>query len=636
MAQGKTTDGRVEAERRQGPSDARVIELVDARRQASIRYNHGVFNRLQNYYSTYRGLWQGKIAQFRNNVTIPFTLAMIQSDVARKVQTIFSAWPLVSFEGYSYDDQDRAKRNEILISAQMKDCDSVIRAVDFFLQANICGTGICRFGWKNLVGRNRTRSLEQIAPGFEIPVVREYDAEFFHGPIWEVVDRLDFYQQPGKTRIDEMAWVVHRYWADLDDLLEDARQPDSYWDRGAVESLEMFPMSGAAQGEFVQRRGAFRSEFDYQARQSERFSRPVEIWEMEGLVPDEFATDGIRHRCIAIGNGRVVLKNREAPLGRVKRFLSYAPMPDPYSFDGIGKAEVAYGPQRTADRITNQKLDALDLLIDPMYVASSTANLNTQNLFTRAGRIILVDGAADDSNIRALSPNMNGLQAAYAEVNQLWQFMQLGAGINDIVMGLQPGNRETARGFLGRQENVLTRLSLEGRLAEEGFIEPLANNFRRMDRMWLSLPREIKILGRGGEINSLTGLPYAPEAVTVDYDDLVPDYRARALGASQMAGRSARQQNLLGLLQMMSSNPALAQLVNWANFARQAFELFDFKNVDELLVQQVPMVNQIAQETGQSPEGIAQMASSQNLPQLDPALLAILGGQNPGQMQLAQ
>ena len=103
-----------------------------------------------------------------------------------------------------------------------------------------------------------------------------------------------------------------------------------------------------------------------------------------------------------------------------------------------------------------------------------------------------------------------------------------------------------------------------------------------------------------------------------------------------MAGRSARQQNLLGLLQMMSSNPALAQLVNWANFARQAFELFDFKNVDELLVQQVPMVNQIAQETGQSPEGVAQMASSQNLPQLDPALLAILGGQNPGQMQLAQ
>ena len=46
---------------------------------------------------------------------------------------------------------------------------------------------------------------------------------------------------------------------------------------------------------------------------------------------------------------------------------------------------------------------------------------------------------------------------------------------------------------------------------------------------------------------------------------------ARAVGASQMMGRSVRQQNFLGLLQMMSANPALMGLVNWANFARQAF-----------------------------------------------------------------
>jgi hypothetical protein len=65
------------------------------------------------------------------------------------------------------------------------------------------------------------------------------------------------------------------------------------------------------------------------------------------------------------------------------------------------------------------------------------------------------------------------------------------------------------------------------------------------------------------------------------------------------------------------------QLVNWANFARQAFELFDFKNVNELLVSQVPMVNQMAQETGQSPMGVAGAVSSP-LEQLSPQTLGSL------------
>jgi hypothetical protein len=136
-------------------SDERIIELVDTRRQESLRYNQAVFSKLQGYYDTYRGIWQGRTAQFRNNISIPFTFAMIQSDVARKVQTCFGQWPIVNFEGCSPDDVPRAKRNEVLISAQMKDADSVVKAADFFLQGAIGGTAIARYGWRNLTGKTR-------------------------------------------------------------------------------------------------------------------------------------------------------------------------------------------------------------------------------------------------------------------------------------------------------------------------------------------------------------------------------------------------------------------------------------------------------------------------------------------------
>jgi hypothetical protein len=610
-------------------SDSRIIELVDARRQHSLRYNAGLFGRLQSWYNSYRGVWQGRLAQYRNNIAIPFTFAMIQSDVARKVQISFGSWPIVSFEGYAPEDVASAKRNEILISAQMKDADSLTRAVDFFLQADICGTGIARLGWKTIKRMNRVRRMEEVAPGFSVPVMREYDATLFDGPTWEPIAREDFWQQPGKTHIPDMAWVEHRYWADYDDLLEDANSDDPYFDPAAIRQLAQYPLSGTAQGDWIQRRVTFRNEFDYQARQNEQFAKPVEIVEMHGLVPREFAPDGMRNRCIAVGNNRVVLKNREGPLAnQMKPFVSYAPMPDPYSFDGVGKAEIAFGPQATANRLNNQKLDALDLIIDPTYIASSTANINTQHLFSRAGRIILVDGPADDTNIRPLIPNMAGFQAAYPEISQLWSFMQLGAGINDIIMGQQAGERETARGFLGRQENVLTRLSLESRLAEEQFLEPLANTFRQLDRQFLTLPHQVKILGSMALVNPITGLPLPQEPVEIGYDDLVPDYRARAVGASQMMGRSVRQQNLVQLLQIMSSNPVMMQMVNWANFARQAFELFDFKNVDELLVQMVPQINQMAQQTGQSPEAVAQQTMNP-LQTMEPSLLGSMGNNQP-------
>ncbi len=608
-------------------TEERCIELVNENYQHSIRHHQKFYSSTAQWYNAYRSVQTDK-RQFRNNIAIPFIFAMVQSDVARKVQTSLGAWPIVTFSGYAPEDSDRAKKNEILVSAQMKDCDSISKGIDFFLTADLYGVGIARYGWKNITRKNRIRRMEEVAPGLSIPVIRDVDSELFNGPNWEVLDPRDVKVQPGKKTVQDMAWIIHEYWADLDDLLEDSYGPFPYFRPDQVRRLAQFPM-GAESSEYMAGRiGTNRNEMDYLARRTEKFAKPVHIKERIGLVPDEFAVGGVRALTIAIGNDRVVLMNDVIPFwDQQKPFIAYSPMPDPESFYAPGKVEIAMKLQDAANRLANQKLDVLDHIVDPEYVVSSNAGINKDNLFSRAGRIILVDGPADDTNIRPLQKDMAGFQATYPEINSLWQYMQLGGGINDIIMGLQPGDRETARGFLGRQENTLTRLSLEARLAEEQFIEPLANAFRKMDQWWLPVPYQQKILGSIATVNPVTGLPYPQTMEQIDYDDLVPDYRARAVGASQMIGRNVRQQNFLGLLQMMSSNPVMLQLVNWANFARQAFELFDFPNVNELLVTQVPMVNQLAQQGGMSPETVANGAT--NLEQLDPQIIGQLMGAQP-------
>lgn len=580
---------------RDAVSEERVLELVDARWQHALRYNRTLFAKVKTWTDQFRGTQAGRISQFRNNVNIPFTFAMIESFVARLAETTFGAWPIVGFEGYAPEDVPLAKKREVLISAQMKDCDSVRKANDFYLQAAICGTGIARYGWKNITRKTRYRKMETIAPGMRIPVIYEADLTKFNGPDWVPVDRLDFGQQPGIKWIEDMDWVCHRYYRDWDALMEESIGEYTYFNAAGVRRLKEYPLVGAAADEFTSRRLMFRNDYDYMVRANERFAKPVEIIEMHGLVPSEFAKDGIRERCIAIANNRVVIKNSEAQLpSGEKPFISYCPQPDPYGFDGISKAEIAEKMQRTADRIANQKLDALDLLIDPMYVASNSANLNTQNLFSRAGRILLVDGAANEDNIRALQPDMRGLQAAYTEIAQLFSFMQLGTGETDVLLGVRPQGDETARGVLARQENALSRSTHEAKLADENFVEKLANAFVELDRYLLPVPYQVKILGSMATTNPITGLPYPDQPITMEDGDLVPDYRARAVGSTQMLGKGIARQDWLSILQVIGSNPIFQQILKWPEIARETFTLFGKRNVNDFIVNQIPLVNQMA------------------------------------------
>jgi len=619
-------------QRRDQAGDDRLIALVRQRKDHALNHYRVKLNAMADDYDMYRGIAAGKTAAYRNAVHIPVLFAAIQSHVARMAQTSFGAWPIVTFVGYSADDEANAKRNETLVSAQMKDCNSFVKAVQFFLHADIYGVGIARYGWKRIKRMERYRVPNDVAPGVTLETIETREVTHFDGPDWTVVDPLDFWPQPNCKYIDSMAWVIQRYWVDLDELRRMAA--DGFFDPARVEMIGQSTASPGAESEIQQRLTPYRSWGEYSASRNEPMAKPVEIWDYWGLVPDELATDGLVNRNISLANGKVLLKNWPNPLVDGKKpFVAYCPMEDPHYFHGVGKVEIGKKMQRATNRIANQKLDALDLFIDPMWVMNSQVSINTENLYTRPGKILSVDGPADETVIRALVPNLAPLQFAYTEIGTLRQFIQEATGMTESIQGLNSSQRETARGFLGRQENAMTRLMLESRLADEGFVEPLANSFRSLNRQYLTLPHLVKILGSRALVNQGTGLPMPKEPTIIGHDDVNPDYRARAVGATQMVGRNIRQQNILALLQASSSNPILMQLVNWANFARQMFELFDFENVGELLnIQQLPAVNQVAQESGMAPGAVGQGVTS--LEQLNPDVLGqMLNLQGQGSLQ---
>jgi hypothetical protein len=135
---------------------------------------------------------------------------------------------------------------------------------------------------------------------------------------------------------------------------------------------------------------------------------------------------------------------------------------------------------------------------------------------------------------------------------------------------------------------------MESRLAEKALIEPLADMFNALNKQFLPLPKEVVILGEGSQRDPITGEPL-PDATreTLDAGDLVPDYAARATGATSRLNRVTRQQNIVLLAQAMGANPVAASAVNWLNFWRQTLVEFEFTNINELIADQEQMAQQM-------------------------------------------
>lgn len=602
-----------------------VIDIVLSRMNLSESYFSGIRTRLPRLYDLWRGTWSGTYHPHKNNVHIPLISSAIWADAARKAATSLSEWPVVSFLGYNATDGAIARKQEALVSAQMKDDQLFEKQVDLLLMADLYGVAVEQLGWNR---REEMRILEDIqhAPltNQVIKSIKKGNIVTFDGPTAENIDLLDFFPQPGIKSISKMKWVIKRYYLDIDDIR--AMSAAGVFDKGELARLEREGATGARmQDPAVIRRFSSRMSMDEDTvRWMDKYNTPIELLEMWGTIPSELASDGVLSRVITVANRRYLLRNRPNPFwhGQLP-FLSFSPMPDPHYFYAAGKAEIIEKLQITGNRFLNQSLDAAELIIDPVWFYNREANLNTRNMIMRPGKFFPVDGNPN-AVIAPLQPNLNTLTMADAKINQVRDFAQMGTGITeDGISGLGGDGRQTAREFVGRREAAGTRLALESRLYEECLLEPHANMMMALNKQFLDAPVEISILGDIAMTDPATGENLPATRIEMDAFDLMKNYNARATGASTTLSKMTRQQSYVQLLQAMASplGQAVIGNINAVNFFKGIFRDFDVPNINEIFktndeLQQ--MVNQAGfQNAGQVPTS-PEMAQN--------PLMAMLGG----------
>ena len=155
----------------------------------------------------------------------------------------------------------------------------------------------------------------------------------------------------------------------------------------------------------------------------------------------------------------------------------------------------------------------------------------------------------------------------------------------------------------------MTRLGLEAVLASV-VIENKAEWFRDANRQYLSLPKQVRMLGDLGATDPITGLPLPPESGTVEAHELNHDFHCRAVGPMRMMTQMSMRQDSMTLMQLAGTNPALVQGVNWINLFKEVLTFFPGFDPKKLLVQQVPAINAVASQAGMSPEDLASIAAN--------------------------
>src|SRR6185436_2020349 len=221
-----------------------------------------------------------------------------------------------------------------------------LKQVDAVVSADLYGVAVMQIGWKKDQPM-RVVEYVDLAPlsGKIVRHIKKQPVTMFDGPESMLIDLLDFFPQPCVPRLDQMKWVVRRYFLDLDDIRYLASI--GAFDKNELRRLEMEGAvgKGNAYASTSLRRFQVRTGMDDEtARFMDKYSRPIEILEFWGTIPSELAPPserGVLKRVITVANRRYLMRNRSFPYnhGQIP-FVAFSPMPDPHHFYAPGKAEI--------------------------------------------------------------------------------------------------------------------------------------------------------------------------------------------------------------------------------------------------------------------------------------------------------
>ncbi|HEY5997960.1 MAG TPA: hypothetical protein VI078_01485, partial [bacterium] len=141
-----------------------------------------------------------------------------------------------------------------------------------------------------------------------------------------------------------------------------------------------------------------------------------------------------------------------------------------------------------------------------MYKRNRWADIADDDCVSRPGGIIDMNALTDLEPLQppALPPS------GFAEIQRYGGIIQKATGTYDVSRGAMAGAQETATTTIALQNVAEIRFKTMAILAERQFIRPLGNLMIRYNRIYMTRPRQVRILGNDFMLDPSSAMPGLP------------------------------------------------------------------------------------------------------------------------------
>lgn len=586
-------------DRQMSPSEQQRISMVNERFNLGYRNQYPYFTDFDRYYKMYESYVNENNSIWQTKIFIPIVFSVIERFLPR----LISSKPTVNFMARNETSVDKAQKMQSLFEWQwdqvsrVRDGGMYMEILRFVKDALITGTAIGKIPWR-LQGEDTKyyNDKDEVA----VKYVKHFD-----GPDFQLIDPYDFFVDPEALDIQRASWVIHRTRRTLDEMREinKAKGAEIYKNLDLLEDAA--PDTYASnESDFKQRRKV--SMGSAQVLTRDTTTDKFELLECWGMFP-KLDVDGkptksqvLEPRVITLASRSIIVRDVAYPYWHGKKpFVSYTPFPRSYEFYGIPMIKHIERMQFYMNEFVSQKFDNQVIELNQMLVVAPQANLEDWQLMWRPGGVIRAN--PDHIKPLALGDVTGGIDGS---LQYLSGIVQLTTGLSDYYTSgsnAEGSQNKTATGANIIEEQIAIRIKQAMQVLEEQVIKEIGYQWHGLDGQFIKLPQVVRVIGPDGK-------PDFPLVDTRDIResfDVVPE-----AGSTQPINEALQRQQFLNVLQLIQSNPVMAQQTDWQTVEKELWRRFGFKEGDRLMVT----------TAGSDPK---QMAGGE-----------VFGGQTPGQPNL--
>lgn len=556
---------------------SKILRDFDEAASARATYE----TRWERYYKMYRVFENEVASDGRSSIKIPYIFSQIEAVVPKVAVNLFAARPFIGILPRHEESVERAKAMETLLDYQVGQRMRLpVTGADIIKESYVYGTAVSKITW-----RFESAIKKQWVPiEDELGTVigrepQEVEQIVYDDPHLEHIDLYDFYLDPTSKTIARARYAIHR-------VLRSPEYVEKLMDAGIYRKFDMSLLKGGMEGEdFRQSR---LSDAGIGGSNNEGTDNRIELL--------EHWTDG---RLTVVANRKLLLRDEENPYWHGKKpFVAFKAIPVMHEFYGIGFPEMMEHLEAELNTLRNQRRDNVSLVLNRMWKKLKMAEIDPNQLISRAGGVIEVDSMDDLAALE--TPDVTS--SAYTEEKSIRQDIDMVTGIHDHARGSETSRKETATQATILSNAANERFKLSIMLASEALME-VAQFIIDLNQQHLDSTRVVRIVG----IEGASFVEVSPEDVVGQFD-LYPAGSA----TEPQASRDIRQAQFIQLYQSLANNP----LIDQQKLLKTLLDVFGVKDANSFFVPQQPQMAQMGQTGG---DAMANMMGGMQGGAIDPS-----------------